>query len=75
MPSNDNSLIIRSGFQATHILPIVNSAVDLKHCKRLMLGGYDTTDFLLKLMQLKYPRHRANMTISKAEVCHLLLCN
>ncbi|KAL9648460.1 hypothetical protein ABK040_014080 [Willaertia magna] len=56
----ENSLIIRSGFHSTHILPILNGQVQWNNCKRLNIGGFHTTDFTLKLMQLKYPSNLNN---------------
>ena len=53
--SNVNSLIIRSGFHSTHVIPILNGTVQWNSCKRLNLGGFHATDLLLKTMQLKYP--------------------
>lgn len=50
-----NALVVRSGFHATHVFPIINGVPQWKSCKRLNLGGFHATDLMLKLMQLKYP--------------------
>ncbi|KAL0491669.1 actin-related protein [Acrasis kona] len=53
-------LIIRSGFASSHVIPIFNvskgskSLSDSHHIQRSVIGGYATTDLLLKILQLKY---------------------
>lgn len=37
-------------------------------CTRINLGGYHSTDYMQKLMQAKYPAHRAAVTFDRATV-------
>lgn len=65
--NKSNGLILSSGFSSTLVLPYINGSLDYEHSKRLPIGGLETTDFLLRLMQLKYPSHRNILTIEKTE--------
>ena len=42
----ENSLIINSSFQSTHIIPILGGKIDLAHTKRIPVGGYHHSDLL-----------------------------
>ncbi len=61
-----NSLIIRSGNYSTHVLPFVNNSVDLRYCKRINIGGSNSTDYAMKSLQIKYPNFKV-LTQAKAE--------
>ena len=60
--------MLSSGYQTTHILPIVQGRLDAQHCKRISVGGSQATAFLHRLLQLKYPAHFAAVNLSRAEV-------
>ncbi|KAK2116974.1 Actin- protein 5 [Saguinus oedipus] len=62
-----SGLIISSGYQCTHILPILEGRLDAKNCKRINLGGSQTAGYLQRLLQLKYPGHLAAITLSRME--------
>ncbi|XP_057385765.1 actin-related protein 5 isoform X1 [Balaenoptera acutorostrata] len=62
-----SGLIISSGYQCTHILPILEGRLDAKNCKRINLGGSQATGYLQRLLQLKYPGHLAAITLSRME--------
>uniref|UniRef100_A0A8C9QBX3 Actin-related protein 5 n=1 Tax=Spermophilus dauricus TaxID=99837 RepID=A0A8C9QBX3_SPEDA len=68
-PKNSVScgLIISSGYQCTHILPILEGRLDAKNCKRINLGGSQAAGYLQRLLQLKYPGHLAAITLSRME--------
>ena len=63
-----DGLVLASGYQTTHILPMVQGRLDSKHCKRLNVGGAHAVAFMHKLLQLKYPAHFAAINLSRAEV-------
>jgi len=71
-----SGLIIRSGFHATHVLPIFDAGkdsnqfkFDRERVKRLNIGGFHTTDYILKIMQLKYPfASSAAITANQSEL-------
>ncbi|XP_065913928.1 actin-related protein 5-like [Dysidea avara] len=60
-------LVITSGYQATHILPIVDNKLDASHCKRISVGGAHCTYYMQRLMQLKQPHLQNAITISRAQ--------
>ncbi|KAB0399053.1 hypothetical protein E2I00_004195, partial [Balaenoptera physalus] len=62
-----SGLIISSGYQCTHILPILEGRLDAKNCKRINLGGSQAAGYLQRLLQLKYPGHLAAITLSRME--------
>ncbi|XP_003220642.1 actin-related protein 5 [Anolis carolinensis] len=62
-----SGLIISSGYQCTHILPILDGRLDARNCKRINLGGCQATMYLQRLLQLKYPGHFAAITLSRVE--------
>lgn len=91
----NTGLIIRSGFIATHILPIFDIrqtndkygdvfSCDLQHVKRLSIGGYSTTDYMLKVCVFKYQsliivdittqvssiEQLCNKCFKRTDVCH-----
>ncbi|XP_012866077.1 PREDICTED: actin-related protein 5 [Dipodomys ordii] len=65
--SASSGLIISSGHQCTHILPILEGRLDAKNCKRINLGGSQAAGYLQRLLQLKYPGHLAAITLSRME--------
>lgn len=65
---NTTGLIINCGYHTTHIIPVIKGKVQYDFCKRINLGGYHLTYYMLKLLQLKYPAHCPIITPSKVEV-------
>lgn len=61
-------LIVSCGYQSTHIVPILSGKADVKHARRIDVGGFHITNYLHRLLQLKYPAHFAAITPSRAEV-------
>ncbi|XP_070600858.1 actin-related protein 5 [Erythrolamprus reginae] len=62
-----SGLIVSSGYQCTHILPVLDGRLDARNCKRINLGGYQAALYLQRLLQLKYPGHFAAITLSRVE--------
>uniref|UniRef100_A0A1B6L6D3 Actin-related protein 5 n=1 Tax=Graphocephala atropunctata TaxID=36148 RepID=A0A1B6L6D3_9HEMI len=62
-----SSLVVSLGYQSTHVLPVVEGAVDWAQARRLDVGGSHITAYLHRLLQLKYPAHFAAITLSRAE--------
>ena len=65
--SSDSSLIISSGFQSTHVLPIVMGTVDVENSLRINLGGYNCTAYMQRLLQLRNPQFSSNLNLTKME--------
>ncbi|KAJ2354741.1 Nuclear actin-protein involved in chromatin remodeling, partial [Coemansia sp. RSA 2618] len=59
--SNDG-LVIGSGTVASHIIPIYDARAQTEHCKRINLGGQSMEEYMLKLLQLKYPTFPMKIT-------------
>ncbi|KAJ2725507.1 Nuclear actin-protein involved in chromatin remodeling [Coemansia sp. Benny D115] len=57
-----DSLVLGSGHSTTHLIPIYDSRVAMEHCKRINLGGTMMDDYMLKLLQLKYPSFPMKIT-------------
>ena len=49
-----SGLIVSSGHTATHVIPILDGHWVSQHTKRLNVGGYHSTEFMQRLLQLKY---------------------
>lgn len=68
--SNDSpqySVIVSSGHHATHIIPMLSGHVDRNSVKRLSIGGYEMTDYLLRLLQCKYPTFPYKLSLFQAQ--------
>ncbi|XP_063153249.1 actin-related protein 5 isoform X3 [Candoia aspera] len=62
-----SGLIVSSGYQCTHVLPVLDGRLDARNCKRINLGGCQAALYLQRLLQLKYPGHFAAITLSRVE--------
>ncbi|XP_011506105.1 PREDICTED: actin-related protein 5 isoform X2 [Ceratosolen solmsi marchali] len=62
-----DGLIISVGYQATHIIPILDGKADTANSRRINLGGFHITSYMHRLLQLKYPVHVNAITLSRAE--------
>ncbi|ODM19640.1 hypothetical protein SI65_04625 [Aspergillus cristatus] len=62
-----NGLIVDSSHTATHVIPVLDSKPLLSNCSRLNWGGLNASEYLLKLMRLKYPTFPARMTESQMQ--------
>ncbi|KAI8143640.1 hypothetical protein BJV82DRAFT_668679 [Fennellomyces sp. T-0311] len=64
---NDGGIVISAGHNATHVIPTLHGKGLLERTKRISYGGTQATDYMLKLMQLKYPTFPTKMTTSQAQ--------
>ncbi|KAL4804083.1 hypothetical protein BDV18DRAFT_143792 [Aspergillus unguis] len=62
-----DGLIVSSSHTSTHVIPVLNSKAMLSNCSRLNFGGMHASEYLLKLMRLKYPTFPGKMTESQME--------
>ncbi|KAG2412048.1 hypothetical protein HFD88_009604 [Aspergillus terreus] len=62
-----DGLILSSSHTSTHVIPVLNSKALLSNCSRLNWGGMNASEYLLKLMRLKYPTFPARMTEAQME--------
>lgn len=66
--NGSNGLVISSGHETTHVIPVVDGRGILNQSKRLNWGGHQASSFLLNLLQLKYPHTPAKITPWQAEM-------
>ncbi|CBF86957.1 actin-related protein ARP5 [Aspergillus nidulans FGSC A4] len=62
-----DGLIVDSSHTSTHVIPVLNSKALLSNCSRLNFGGMHASEYLLKLMRLKYPTFPGKMTEHQME--------
>jgi actin-related protein 5 len=62
-----HGLVISSSYTATHLIPVVNSKAVLSHATRLNWGRFQSTEYLLKLLKLKYPTFLGKVSDPQAE--------
>lgn len=65
--SNSTGLVISSGNHATHVIPVIRGRGILSQAKRLQWGGTQAVEFMLKLLQLKYPSFPSKLTLLQAQ--------
>lgn len=56
-----DGLVISAAHSSTHVIPVLNSRAILSNATRLNWGGCQASEFLLKLMKLKYPTFPARI--------------
>ena len=59
-------LVMSSSHTSTHVIPVINSRPLLTQATRLNWGGYQSAEYLLKLLQLKYPTFPGKLTSAQA---------
>ncbi|KAI5292927.1 Nuclear actin-protein involved in chromatin remodeling [Ascosphaera atra] len=59
-----SGLILSSAHSSTHLIPVVNTKPLLSSASRLNWGGSQASDFLMKLLKLKYPAFPDRLTDS-----------
>lgn len=62
-----DGLVVSSSHTSTHVIPVLNSKAMLSNCSRLNWGGLHASEYLLKLIKLKYPTFPARLTENQME--------
>lgn len=65
--NGQNGLVISSSHTSTHLIPVLDSKAMMSNAARLNWGGYQSADYLLKLLKLKYPHFAGKVTETQAE--------
>lgn len=65
-----DGLIVSSSHSSTHVVPVLNSKPILSSAARLNWGGSQATDYLLKLIRLKYPNFSRPTADHMPELVH-----
>lgn len=68
---NDNikgtALIISIGYSTTHVIPFIDGQHITDKVRRINVGGFHILNYMHRLLQLKYPMHVNNITLSRIE--------
>ncbi|WFD05516.1 Nuclear actin-protein involved in chromatin remodeling [Malassezia vespertilionis] len=70
----DDGLVVSAGKSTTIVVPIVQGRGVLENAKRLAWGGALASDFLLRLLQLKYPNLPQRITSYESQCMMEDLC-
>lgn len=62
-----NGLVISSSYTSTHLIPVVDSKALLSQTTRLNWGRFQSAEYLLKLLRLKYPSFPGKISDPQAE--------
>ncbi|KAF2795249.1 actin-like ATPase domain-containing protein [Melanomma pulvis-pyrius CBS 109.77] len=62
-----NGLIVSSSYTSTHLIPVVESKALLSQTTRLNWGRFQSAEYLLKLLKLKYPSFPGKISDPQAE--------
>ncbi|ORY14780.1 hypothetical protein BCR34DRAFT_533814 [Clohesyomyces aquaticus] len=62
-----HGLVVSSSFTSTHLIPVVNSKALLSQTTRLNWGRFQSAEYLLKLLKLKYPSFPGKISDPQAE--------
>ncbi|PGH11956.1 hypothetical protein AJ80_06922 [Polytolypa hystricis UAMH7299] len=62
-----DGLVVSSSHSSTHVIPVLNSKALLSNSSRLNWGGTQASDYLRKLLKLKYPTFPDRLTDSHME--------
>jgi actin-related protein 5 len=62
-----NGLVVSSSYTSTHLIPVVESKAMLQQTTRLNWGRFQSAEYLLKLLRLKYPSFPGKINDPQAE--------
>ncbi|KAF2654511.1 actin-like ATPase domain-containing protein [Lophiostoma macrostomum CBS 122681] len=62
-----NGLVVSSSYTSTHLIPVVQSKAMLSQTTRLNWGRFQSAEYLLKLLRLKYPSFPGKISDPQAE--------
>lgn len=64
---NGTALIISIGYTTTHVIPYIDGKHIADKIRRINVGGFHMITYMHRLLQLKYPIHVNNITLSRVE--------
>lgn len=62
VPFSSDGLVVSFNSASTSVIPMISGKGIMSHAKRIPWGGNQATDYLLKLIQLKYPTFPTRVT-------------
>ena len=74
VPFHGDGLVVSFNTASTSVIPILDGKGLMSHAKRINWGAMQATEYLLKLIQLKYPTFPNRVTSIPCNV-HPLLCS
>ena len=63
----NSGLVISTSHSSTHVIPVLNHKAVMSSVSRLNWGGSQSTDYLIKLLKLKYPLFSGKLMEWQAE--------
>ncbi|KAF2097217.1 actin-like ATPase domain-containing protein [Rhizodiscina lignyota] len=60
-------LVVSSSYTSSHLIPVIDSKPILTHATRLNWGRFQSAEYLLKLLKLKYPSFPGKISDPQAE--------
>ena len=66
-PKVESATVISSGHGSTFVLPLLKGRLQHTQISKIPFGGSQASEFMLKLMQLKYPTFPYKMSLDQAE--------
>ncbi|KAJ4485396.1 chromatin remodeling complex subunit [Lentinula aciculospora] len=70
-----DGLVISFSTASTSIIPVLNGKGILSHAKRIPWGASQATDYLLKLIQMKYPNFPTRVSVTQANWMFRTFCS
>lgn len=64
---NGTGMIVSIGYTTTHVIPYIGGKHIADKIRRINVGGYHMITYMHRLLQLKYPIHVNNITLSRVE--------
>ncbi|KAG0227057.1 Nuclear actin-protein involved in chromatin remodeling [Actinomortierella wolfii] len=62
-----DGIVVSAGNNYTHVIPVSGGKVYMEHAKRISYGGQPAAEYLLKLLQMKYPTFPQKLTVGQSE--------
>ncbi|KAG0335027.1 Nuclear actin-protein involved in chromatin remodeling [Podila horticola] len=62
-----DGIVVSAGHHYSHVIPVLGGRVHMQHAKRISYGGVPASEYMLKLMQMKYPTFPLKMTTTQSE--------
>ncbi|KAG0040371.1 Nuclear actin-protein involved in chromatin remodeling [Podila clonocystis] len=64
---SQDGIVVSAGHNYSHVIPVLGGQVYTQHAKRISYGGVPASEYMLKLMQMKYPTFPLKMTTTQSE--------
>lgn len=65
--NGQNGLVIGTGYESTHLIPVLNGKRLMNEAKRINWGGHHSNNYMSSLLQLKYPYFPIKLNTSQID--------